>query len=307
MKLNFQKTIVLKMEHVVGNVSAFVLSELKRIYEKKCLEDYFVVKIIEIIERSKLMAPNNEYETDNLLCNVIFLAECRKFEKNEIMAVKADSVANNICKCKTDSYELAVKLGNINIKEGDIFLIYIVGVDYLTGKPVSLIGQVFLPKYISTTIDKIFYANDSDILKEEIKLVQEKIKNIKETPLMKKLKDIISDNKKSKFKYEKHSVYDIDKLKPTNEIISYICSARDCLFDGIFYIGPVFSIEKNNKELEVDGIFKLNTKGHSIYKSISEQLNIIYTVLKAIEEWAELIGNEEAFKKNKNVWKIYEF
>lgn len=292
-----------------------VLSILNDKYLYKCEKNTLIIKIIAIEKMSECRLNKSLLDGSGQV-SVQFRAEAIVYNEGDILTgckvLKIDKGNKIICEYE---YAYVNIKGNRNlqsIRVGQLITIKVVTVSYLKGmNKITINGIPYSYSYIFTvykTKMNIEYDEDSAIIKDKIKEIDEELKLQKEVDT--KMFQIINqiyypfiEPFKAEKKYTNLKLMDILSLKPEQD---YVYLIRHPIIDKAtpnIFMSTTIPSESN--ELFNPKVFD--------YKIIEENytfvllyfLNDYLNHIRAIREMANLFKKDEDFVAHKNIWDIY--
>lgn len=270
----FTTTIQIDSDEMHLNIDKVIMGKLTELFENKCYDSVVVKKILSIFQRGNVVFSRNHFPTA-AVCNVIFEASFKSFNKSEYIALKVTFVDQSMIICDSVDHVAHLDISELpNAKIGSTFLGIILHVDYHNNSKV-----VFrtIPYFKPTKTQVVRVVNEID---ENFIEAIEKINfsKIKKSPAYKYF------DGKSKFtfdSFDEKNYRNVDKLEK-GEVL-FVISPHNWI--NTFYIAPI------GAKLNADGEVIIKTTSLNIYHMIYKHFSVIYNVLLQLEELDENILN----------------
>jgi hypothetical protein len=322
-KKTYETVLNLSPVEMYSNIDEIVLHKLKENFEGTCKENSLIVKILEIVKRSKCRISKNHLDGSGSV-NVLYTAEAITYQPGDILSVceimRVEK--NHKILCKYDEHTVAWINGGKalrGLRIGQKISILILGTKY--GKEKNSIIVYGVP-YVYPNKFYVFTASDSssDITGEDAVIIQMKMEELsRETEQFEKtntkIKKFFSElyypfrKKASDIQSTFSKQIKVEHLEAPIEIEKGLLYFRHPMVDKSTDV--VLSISAENFKKQEDNeifhpdMFKIEMIEESSIRILLYMLDDYIKFIHLIYELCIAFETEESISEQSNIWDIY--
>jgi hypothetical protein len=305
-----------------NDLDVVVLDQLRQKFEGKCERGALIVKILEIVKRSKCHLSTSQLDGSGDI-SVQFKVRAIVYQEGELLVGEIQHIErSHKILCKHENAVIDVK-GDASVQKltkGQQILILVTNAKYIKGnEKINIYG---IPYSYSFQFD-IFHIKNFDITDEDKSLIKDKIRQMDDEI------GIYNKLPKNDTKFFNDVLYPFVKSSPKDpqyfSKINMVTLAKK-IIDGkppkdgsllimhprinkqnpeVYLVDPTFLKNMQKNHLLDPHLFKFRIVGESskvVLKFMSEYLRH----LAAIKEMVETYNTSEIRKKHNNLWAIYD-